>query len=305
MAPRFTYLALAALAVAASPARADDADHIPGHTVTRSVDGGIQAVAVGVGLAAKLIPLRDREPWDTEIFASDKGVRDNFSPRASHISDGLLALSIAAPAVYLTGSTIEDVDADRLLLYGQTMAINVALASIAKQLVQRPRPYTYSRDPAVRAYAKEEGTDAYLSFYSGHAALSFGAATTGAYLLNTTDASPVAKNIAWGVGFGVAAMTASLRVRAGKHYYSDVLAGSFVGISVGFLVPALHADNGPLAPTGGQLAIAGGSILGGILLARLIPLEKTLEGGDGSGVGVSFAPTAVDHGMGIGIVGGW
>jgi membrane-associated phospholipid phosphatase len=145
-----------------------------------------------------------------------------------------------------------------------------------------------------------------MSFYSGHAAISFAAATTGAYLLNTSDASPVAKNIAWGAGFGVAAMTAAMRVRAGKHFYSDVLVGSIVGVSVGFIVPALHADDAPYTPSGGQFAIAGASILGGILFSRLIPLEKaTSEDNAGGITGLSFAPTAVEHGMGIGLVGGW
>lgn len=292
------------VALGVSAAHADD-DRIPGHSVDRPRDGGIQALAFGAGLAAKLIPLRDRDPWDEEMFEVDMGVRDNFSRRASHISDGLLALSLAAPALYLTGATIEDADGDRLLLYGQTMAINVAIASLTKQLVQRPRPYTYSNDPGVKAYAKSEGTDAYMSFYSGHAAITFAAATTGAYLLNTTDASPVAKNIAWGAGFGAAAMTAALRVRAGKHFYSDVLVGSVVGMSVGFVVPALHADDKPLAPSGGQLALAGAGILGGLLFARLIPLEKATENRPDGVTGLSFAPTAVENGMGIGLVGGW
>ncbi|MGE0402225.1 MAG: phosphatase PAP2 family protein [Kofleriaceae bacterium] len=305
MAARSVVASLVLVSVMAAHARADDDEKIPGHTVYRPIDGGIQAAAFGIGLAAKLIPLRDRDPWEHEMFDADLGVRDNFSRRASHISDGLLAMSLAAPALYLTGSTIDDVDGDRLLIYGQTMAINAAIASLTKQLVQRPRPYTYSNDPKVKAYAKSEGTDAYMSFYSGHAAFTFAAATTGAYLLNTTDASPVAKNIAWGAGFGVAAMTASLRVRAGKHFYSDVLVGSVVGMSVGFIVPALHADDKPLAPSGGQLAIAGASILGGMLFARLIPLEKRETEDRGLIDGISFAPTAVENGMGIGVVGGW
>lgn len=310
--PRFmaarSVVALALVSLAATHAHADDndEDRIPGHTVDRPVDGSIQAAAFGLGLAAKLIPLRDRDPWEDEIMEADKSVRDNFSRRASHLSDGLLAMSLAAPAIYITGSTIDDGDGDRLLIYGQTMAINVALASISKQLVQRPRPYTYSKDPKVQAYAKSEGSDAYMSFYSGHAALSFAAATTGAYLLGTSDASPAAKNVAWGVGFGVAAMTASLRVRAGKHFYSDVLIGSVVGMSIGYAVPALHADDRPYTPSGGQLAIAGASILGGLLISRLIPLEKEPYEDKSSGVtGLSIAPTSVEHGMGLGLVGGW
>jgi membrane-associated phospholipid phosphatase len=296
------YTSVLLISLTVTTAHADE-DKIPGHSVDRPIDGAIQIGAVIAGLAAKGIPLRDRDPWDDEIFELDKSVRDNFSRRASHLSDGLLAASLAAPALYLTGSTIDDADGDRLLIYGQTMAINAAIASVTKQLVQRPRPYTYSNDPTVKAYAKSAGTDAYMSFYSGHAALSFGAATTGAYLLNTSNATPVAKNIAWGAGFGVAAMTSALRVRAGKHFYSDVLLGSIIGTSIGYLVPALHADDRPLAPTGGQLAIASASVLGGILFARLIPLEKMST--EEAGINLSFTPTSVENGMGIGVVGGW
>jgi len=293
------------LSITASVTAAHADDVIPGHTVSRPVDGAIQILAFTAGLTAKLIPARDRQPWDEEVFGADMRVRDNFSRRAAHISDGLLGLSLAAPVVYLTGRTIDDVDGDRLLLYGQSMAINVALASVAKQLVQRPRPYTYSQKQSVRAYAKAQGTDAYLSFYSGHAAATFGAATTGAYLLGTSNASPALKSFAWGAGFGVAAMTASLRVRAGKHFYSDVLVGSLVGMTVGYVVPALHADDKPYVPSGQQVALMGGSILAGILVARLIPLGDRDSAERLDGVNLSIAPTVTETSMGLGLAGGW
>lgn len=298
-------LAVLAVVSLARVAHADGQDSIPGHTVKRSVDGPIQAAAFAIGLAAKAIPLRTHDLKEFELLDSDQGVRDNFSRRAAHISDGLLALSLVAPALYLTGTTIDDADGDRLLLYSQTMAINVALASVTKQLVQRPRPYNYSKDPKVLAYAKSEGSDAFMSFYSGHAAMSFAAATTGAYLLGTSDASPAAKTFAWGAGFGVAAMTANLRVRAGKHFYSDVLVGSLVGIAVGYAVPALHADEKAYAPEGEQIALAGASILGGLLISQLIPLEKIRDLEENKGITLSIAPTSVENGMGLGLAGGW
>ena len=41
-------------------------------------------------------------------------------------------------------------------------------------------------------------------------------------------------------GIDNAAVTASLRVAAGKHFFTDVLTGAGVGSAVGFLVPYLH-----------------------------------------------------------------
>ena len=140
-------LVVASLLWTAAPARADQ-DVIPGHSVTRPVDGAIQGLALGAALGFSLIPLRKNpELWNVEMLGADLGVRDNFSRRAAHLSDALLAASLAAPVIYLTGSTIDDADGDRLMIYGQSMAINAALAQGTKRLVQRPRPYQYSKDP--------------------------------------------------------------------------------------------------------------------------------------------------------------
>lgn len=40
--------------------------------------------------------------------------------------------------------------------------------------------------------------------------------------------------------FALAATTASLRVVAGKHFYSDVIVGSAIGTAIGATVPLLH-----------------------------------------------------------------
>jgi len=267
-------LVVASLVWAASPAAADD-DVIPGHTVDGPIDGAVQAVAIGAGLGFSLIPMREHtELWSNEMMELDRSVRDNFSRRAAHVSDALLAGSIAAPVMYLTGSTIDDADGDRLLIYAQSMGINAALAQGTKRLVQRPRPYMYSKDPVVRRYAKEHGDDGYLSFYSGHAALSFGAAVTGAYLLGASSDNKLARGMSWGIGLMAASATANLRVRAGKHFYSDVLIGAAIGTAVGYVVPALHADARPYVPSGQEIAAAACGIIAGVMVSQLIPLEK-------------------------------
>jgi len=291
-----------------TPAAAEEPVSIPGHAIDRRVTGGISGVAVGLGLVSQLIPIRAREPWNSELVEIDEGVRDNFSPRAMHVADAMLGLSLGAPAIYLMGSSIDDSDGDKLLLYGQSIAINALLAGTAKRLVQRPRPYTYSRDPVAMKFAKAAGDDAYLSFYSGHAALSFGAAVTGAYLLGASGESETATSVAWGAGLAVAAATATMQVRAGKHFPSDVLIGSAVGIAVGYLVPALHADDKPYAPSGQDVAAAATGIVGGILLSSLLPLggrKSEIDAKAPAVTGLGFSPMAVQGGgFGLSITGG-
>ena len=281
---------------------------IPGHAIDRPLTGGITGVAIGLGLVSQLLPIRSKEPWDGELFEVDEGVRDNFSQRAMHFADASLGLSLGAPAIYLMGSSIDDSDGDKLLIYGQTIAINALLAGTAKRLVQRPRPYTYSRDPLALKFAKAAGDDAYLSFYSGHSALSFGAAVTGAYLLGASGESETATSVAWGAGLAVAAATATMQVRAGKHFPSDVVIGSAVGIAVGYLVPALHADDKPYSPSGQDIAAAATGIVGGILLSSLIPLgtrKSEIDDKPGAAASLGFSPMAVQGGgFGFAITGG-
>ncbi len=288
---RFLALAVAVL-LAATPAHADD--HIAGHTVDRPTDGLVIGSALGLGLALSLVPMREHAPWQHELFGeADDSVHDQFSRRAAQISDGLLATTVAAPVFYLTGTTIDDADGDRLLLYGEALAIDVALFESVKHLVQRPRPYTYSSDPEVARYAKAQGNDAYQSFYSGHAATAFCAATAGAYLVATSTDDSRVRAVTWGLGFAAAAATANLRVRAGKHFYSDVAVGSVIGIAIGYAVPALHASGSPYVPSGADLFAAAGGVLGGTLISELIPLEDR----------VHVSPLALKNGVGLGLSG--
>jgi membrane-associated phospholipid phosphatase len=72
----------------------------------------------------------------------------------------------------------------------------------------------------------------------------------------------------------LAGATSDLRVRAGKHFYSDVLAGAAIGAGVGVLVPALHLGGQarPLLPC--EWIAIGTAPLAGALLAELLPLPE-------------------------------
>jgi membrane-associated phospholipid phosphatase len=280
----------------ATPALADDL--IPGHRVARGQAGLVIGGALAAAFGAALIPLRDHPArWHHELFgAVDAAVHDQFSRRAAQISDGLIGAAVIAPIGYLTGPTIEDADGDRLVVYGEAIAINFAAFQLAKYLVQRPRPYLYSRSAEVARHAEAEGDDAYRSFYSGHAATAFCAATAGAYLTAASSPRAGLRALAWGGGFAVAAATANLRVRAGMHFYSDVVIGGAIGIAIGYAVPALHADAAAYLPSLPDLGAAAAGLLAGSLISELWPLER-------HGARVHFAPLPVPGGAGLALGG--
>lgn len=296
-------IAIAILA-AAVPAHADD--HIPGHDVDRPTDGLVIGSALGVGFALSLIPMREHAPWEHELLGdADASVHDQFSRRAAKLSDAMIAATVAAPVFYLTGTTIEDADGDRLLIYGEALAIDIALFEGVKHIVQRPRPYTYSTDPEVVRYTKAQGDDAYQSFYSGHSATAFCAATAGAYLAAASTDNKGVRAITWGAGFAAATATANLRIRAGKHFYSDVIVGSVIGIAIGYAVPALHASGTPYVPSSSDVLAAGAGILSGVLISEVLPLEQRPLADVVAHHHVHLGPIALGKGTGMGLgVGG-
>jgi len=301
---RLTSITLALLSLA-TPAFADDT--LGERRADPTVDGAIIAGAVAASLAPMALRLRDHAMWDSQLLGElDGAVYDQFSRPAARLSDLTLAAAIAAPAAYLTGSTIDDADGDRLAIYGETLAVDLALAQVAKYVVHRPRPYLYNRGSEATRFAAAAGDDGWRSFYSSHAAMSFGAAVAGAYLLGASNANPYARAAAWATGFALATATSNLRVRAGLHFYSDVILGGLIGSAVGYAVPALHAQGKPYAVSRHDLAMAGAGVLTGTVLSEAIPLGNAARTDHPPAVMVDqvhVGPLALQGGGGLAISG--
>jgi hypothetical protein len=143
-----------------------------------------------------------------------------------------------------------------------------------KYTVQRPRPYTHRKEPAAASYIESQGKDAYLSFYSGHSATAFSAAVAGSYMFAATHAESASRFWMWGTEFALAGATATLRVRAGKHYYSDVLVGAVIGSGVGIAMPLLEGVS--YRPTGEEFAFMGAGLALGVTIAELVPFPESV-----------------------------
>lgn len=250
----------------------------PGFKVNYGIDGAITGGELGLSLLASLIHVNRSARWNTEIFGSvDLRVRSNFSASADALSNLSFGLAVVTPLFAELGSGINDEAGRRTLLYGETIGASLLFNAIAKYTVQRPRPYAYSGNERVKAYIGTQGNDSRVSFYSGHAALTFAAAVSGSYLFAEGSSDKNARAVMWGVEFALASATANLRVIAGKHYYSDVVIGAIMGAAIGFGVPALHhSDRGVLEPTGREWAAMGGGLLVGILATELIPFKQDI-----------------------------
>jgi membrane-associated phospholipid phosphatase len=306
-------LVIAALALVATPRAARAQQQEPGYEVDYAIDGAITGLAAGGALLMTLVPVDTSKRWNSEILGSfDLGVRANFSASAASLSDALVAATVALPVLMQLDRGLDDQAGRRLLLYGESLSVTFLANAMTKFLVQRPRPYTYNTDSRVIAYARNAGKDSHVSFYSGHSAVAFTAAMTGSYLFALGTEDQRARVAVWALQFTLASATANLRVRAGKHYFSDIFVGALFGGAIGYVVPALHADGrGVYKPSGVEIgAMAGGVLVGG-LVSQLLPLGNDIavplgqEPGPTPETGSSFSlvPTVFEQGGGFALIG--
>jgi membrane-associated phospholipid phosphatase len=100
----------------------------------------------------------------------------------------------------------------------------------------RPRPRLYGDEAP--AEDRDTGTAA-RSFFSGHSATGWAATISTFRTLSRVGNTEMAW-AALAVGGTGSTVLSVARVGAGSHFPTDVVAGTVVGISYGFLVPALH-----------------------------------------------------------------
>ena len=189
--------------------------------------------------------------WRGGILADD-AMRDAMrigSPEgralAASLSDGLLALVMAAPLVIDAWATPllqndPQLAVDASLAYSLAMGITLVLGDLVKTAVGRARPYERlcAGDPA----APGCGTaDSYASFYSLHTAMAFTSAgfTCAMHLERTLFDDPAADLSMCGASIVAATAVGALRIASDRHYLSDVVVGALMGFVVGYLVPTL------------------------------------------------------------------
>jgi membrane-associated phospholipid phosphatase len=198
--------------------------------------GASLAVVLPYAFADRLI--RPRCPCTPqEVNSFDRPAIGNTNVFAGTLSDATAGAVIILPLVAdafdvgLSHPLIEDG-----AVFTETLAVNGALVTAAKYIVQRPLPRTYAGDPNL--INKPAG---YRSFYSGHTSLVFAALSATAMTIRRRHGE---KTWPWIVTGVVGASVAIERVADGRHFPTDVLVGAVIGTAIGIAVPSLHARKG-------------------------------------------------------------
>lgn len=115
--------------------------------------------------------------------------------------------------------------------------LNAGLINLTKTLARRPRPFVFNGEAPLALKLKQE---ARYSFFSGHTAVSSYFTFAGAQMYNDIYPDSRYKSTVWATAAVLPLLTGYGRMRAGKHFLSDVLVGYGVGALLGILVPRLH-----------------------------------------------------------------
>jgi membrane-associated phospholipid phosphatase len=130
-------------------------------------------------------------------------------------------------------------------MYAESMSITFALTNMVKLAVRRPRPGAYIEAEANRddPTFSNSNTDSTLSFFSGHASMTAAVGATASYLAFARSPSRARPWITLGLATALTTFVSIERVRAGKHFPTDVMAGGLAGAGIGIIVPHLHRES--------------------------------------------------------------
>ena len=177
----------------------------------------------------------------SDIWKFERKLTENWDKKSITASDAFLYTSICNPVLlYLQKDIRKDVFPVSLI-WLETMTLNLGLTNLTKTLLSRKRPYLYGNKASL---TEKQKNDNQRSFFSGHT--STAAASWFMLAKIYQDYYPQDKRLPyiWSFSAVVPAITAYLRVKGGKHFYTDVITGYLVGAAVGLIVPELHkTDN--------------------------------------------------------------
>lgn len=237
-------------------------------------DGALIGIGVGFAAILELIvstgEIKPQQPGDTSaLLAIDRGAATQTpSPTARTISHagvlttGVFAVIDIAESAASHGSPAALVDG---ILYVETAALTWANTNLIKIATRRPRPSAYrERDERVAAGQDPSvtETDTALSFVSGHAAMAAALSSTATYLAFARSDSPLRGYLTLAGGVLVTSAVSWGRVRGGKHFPTDVIAGAMAGVGIGVLVPHLHREDTKRPPVWVGMGPAGDAGVG-------------------------------------------
>ncbi len=229
--------ALPLMAPQASPAQG-------GHVL----GAGREAALAGAGLllngTALLLPVDTAGAWArhsvrdrSTLPAFDRVAAFQWSPPAHRASNILFASALVASAVGPALASADDGAGPSLAIVGESFLLTAGLTGVMKAIAARPRPLVFNPDAPMR---ERRERDAFRSFWSGHAANTAALTVSAAMLVDRAPVGTAVRTATWAGAVAVPVLMGWLRVRAGRHFPTDVLAGCAIGALVGWAVPYFH-----------------------------------------------------------------
>ncbi|MFO7869754.1 MAG: phosphatase PAP2 family protein [Bacteroidales bacterium] len=122
-------------------------------------------------------------------------------------------------------------------IWFQTNIATYIGTNIAKNSSTRPRPYVYDQKVAIE---QKRTTDAYRSFFSQHTSLTAANTFLAAHIATHYFPKKWIQYSSWAAAAMLPAYVGYERIRAGKHFPTDIIAGYIWGAACGIVIPQLH-----------------------------------------------------------------
>ena len=214
--------------------------------LTDGIIGGTTAALAGSAfLCDKVFHIKKNNTGDFAPFPLDKNSLNGFdrpfiqhySKTLDHVGDGVLALTMALPALMFTSNNTDWLTVG--VMYAETLALAYGMKQWGKLLITRPRPYMYFDD---YPQGEVDRGDWHCSFPSGHTTIAFTAAAFTSAVFNEYFPDTFWRHVVTAGSFGLATAVGIIRMSSGNHFATDVLAGVAIGTLCGFIVPFFHSN---------------------------------------------------------------
>ena len=209
------------------------------------------SLAGGLGmlyLRDRLLPLTELqiERLDRKnINRFDRQATRYYSKTAATISDWGMRACLALPTLIIADAKMRQDATTIALLYLETMAVVGVATDFTKVSAKRTRPYAYNADVPTKS---KMAIDTRKSFFSGHTSTSFAGAVFFAKVFSDYYPNSKLKPYVWLGALSISSTVGYTRIKAGKHFPTDVLVAALVGSACGYLIPELHKKkhSGPI-----------------------------------------------------------
>lgn len=202
---------------------------------------GLGVIGAGYYTNSKMVPLTAMQIGEHRVenlSGFERWVTTRRSVRSHKTSNVLLHSSNLFPLVLTLADKTMRNDASTIgVLYSQAAMINLGLTALVKTTVKRSRPYVYQSELTIEEKMK---STARQSFWSGHTSQTATMCFLTASLYADYHPDSKWRPVMWTAAAAIPLTTGILRMTAGKHFPTDVLAGYVTGAAIGFFIPRLH-----------------------------------------------------------------